>query len=296
MSPLLRQLLNKVGLQAKEPSPSEVLEAHISALLERVGESAFNKGHSDKVHLNVVTAAPEYVLKVEAGLSQLHLFAAPDARVTLRIPGDSFFSASVQNLERERVRSLLSSRGLERRKASAHFEAEFSAQDRAQRRQIAQHVETLLKELLGLAEDGAYAVSIERLVPLDNQELLESIRKLAKTREFEDRRVVYQNIINGWFYLPIRSEEDTLDFPEVHAWPHEFHNRPVWAAFTDLEALRDFRHEPEPYIKISGIRLVQAAVAEGLGALKINPRSRVGGELYAHELDTLAEYLQKIGV
>lgn len=311
MSAFWQRLLGRVGIQPKEPTAKEVLVAHIVALLERApvpstaasqpnGEGASNvegaDARSEKVHLSVVSETPSHVLKVEAGLFQLELRATSLSQAVLRILGEGFFSESIRRRPADELRSLFTSQKLERPTDSAHFQTLVSVGTPEARNQVADRIETLLQQLSSLPTGAAYSVSIELDRPPDNSELISSIKELAKSKEFESRRVVYQNIINAWFYLPVQRQAPTVELPAVHPWPHEFDGKPVWAVFTDLSALQAFRSQPEPYVVISGIRLVQAAVSEPVGALKINPRSRIGGELYAHELQTLGDYLTKLGI
>src|SRR5690606_37656694 len=117
-----------------------------------------------------------------------------------------------------------------------------------------------------------------------------------RKNDMESRRLVYQSVVNARFWLPLREEDDEQLLPRVECWPEPFDDKPVWAVFTDTEALREHRANVQPAVVITGVRLVQALHSHGVGALKINPRSKVGGELYGSEIETLANYLRSMGL
>jgi hypothetical protein len=151
-------------------------------------------------------------------------------------------------------------------------------------------------------EGRSYSVSIEKEPVPDPGAMLDSIRALVKVKDEASRRRVYEGLVNGAFYLPLRpvaGESEVGKEPvglEVDPWPEEFAGNPVWAVCTDTGALDDLRDERHPYLVISGVRLIGAARARRLGALKINPRSKIGGELYGGELLAIARYLERIAV
>ena len=47
---------------------------------------------------------------------------------------------------------------------------------------------------------------------------------------------------------------------------------------------------------VSGIRIARSAEAHGVAALKINPKSRIGGEFLRNEVWMMCDYLRKLGV
>ncbi len=273
----------------REPSPRENLEAHIEALRDRFGPASVS--HSGGP-LKVVTTAGQYRVVVEAGLSRIEVHCLANDEYGLSVPCDALLA---ERPERARARS---QRWVEfglARDRSVHF-AKVVRSPRDAIRRTADEVERLLFELFEHPTGRFYSVAIEKETVPDAAQLLESIRQLVKTKDQDSRRQVYQNVINTRFYLPLCPNEDEHALPDVHSWHEPMGQRPVWAVFTDFEALEDYRAQRDPYVVITGIRLVQAALAHRLGALKINPKSKVGGELYANELDAIGNYLRSIGL
>lgn len=278
-----------------EPTRRQTLEAHVEALRDRFGPAA---KLASKGSLSVVNPAGSYRVVVESGLVRVEVHCQEEHRFAIRVPCDALLT---EPPERVRARSRRwAEHGLVRGDQRPDFEKTVAPKPTGDRgdvvERVADEVERLLFELFGRARDSYYSVAIEKEKPPDAEPLLDSIRRLVKSKDHDARREVYQQVINARFYLPLMPAREADQPPEVHAIPELFGGRPVWAVFTDLSALAAYRDEREPYVLISGIRLVQAALAHGLGSIKINPESRVGGELYRNELDALADYLRRLGL
>ncbi len=285
---LLHDLLSQ-WKRRREPTPRENLEAHIEALRDRFGPSAVSPSGGP---LKVVTGAGDYRVVVESGLSRIEVHCHTEDEFGVSVPCDALLAEPPERAA-TRGRHWVEF-GLARER-SPHFAKLVRASQGAIER-TADEVERLLFDLFEHGRGSFYSVAIEKETVPDAEPLLESIRRLVKSKDHEARREVYQNVINTRFYLPLVPTDDRHALPDVHSWHEPLGERPVWAVFTDFEALGEYREHRDPYVVITGIRLVQAALAHRLGALKINPNSKVGGELYANELEALGGYLRRVGV
>lgn len=288
----LHDWLGRVTKRA-EPTRRQTLEAHIEALRDRFGPAS---RAASKGSLSVVNPAGLYRVVVESGLVRVEVHCLDEHRFAVSVPCDALLTEPPE-------RAAVSGRrwadhGLFRADQRPNFEKEvrLASGSKSLVVDVADEVEALLFDLFGRPRDSYYSVAIEKETPPEAEPLLDSIRRLVKSKNHDVRREVYQQVINGRFYLPLQPTLERDHPPSVHASPELFGDRPVWAVFTDLEALTAFRQDPQPYVLISGIRLVQAALAHGLGSIRINPESAVGGELYMNELEALANYLHRLGL
>ena len=287
------RIVGQLGL-SRQPSNLEILEAHLEALFERYAPA---RASSSIESLAVEPAAGVYRVVVEAGLSRIEVEAATPRMACILIPLDAFLT-HVQGAvgDPSAVQQLLHDEGLARRPGSGVLELVASTDGARAYRRIGERIESLLMSLFDHPVGTFYSVAIEREVNPENEELLEHIRVLARKNDMESRRLVYQSVVNARFWLPLQEADNEHLLPSVEHWPEPFDDKPVWAVFTDAEALREHRSRVQPAVVVTGVRLVQALHAHGVGALKINPRSKVGGELYGSEIETLANYLRSMGL
>lgn len=113
-----------------------------------------------------------------------------------------------------------------------------------------------------------------------NPVLLEAIRVLSKKRDMPSRHQVYRRFLDGTFLWP-RTGDTPTAFGELSGWE-------VLGVFTDWDELA--WHDPRgvPYDTIGGRELIKQLVERPkVGSLLINPKGRVGGELYRNELQTM---------
>lgn len=281
--------MGQLGLQ-RQPSQRQVLEAHIEALFERYAPQTAMTGS-----LVVRPTGGQYRVVVEAGLSRVEVEARTTRLAAIIVPLDAFLMHSPLGANVE-VEQRLREQQLERRPGSGALEVLVTAEGPRAFSDMAARIEGMLEALFDRGGGDFYAVSIEREMNPANEELLELVRVLVRRKDMESRRQVYQAVVNGRFWLPLREAAGDQLLPVVEGWPEPFHGAPVWAVFTDLEALKDYRDNVQPAVVVTGVRLVQALHVYGVGALKINPSSKVGGELYGNEIETLANYLRARGL
>lgn len=277
---------------AAEAMPKQVLVAHLRELAQRSAPRSAGA-------LRVLDERGEERVAVEAGLTGLkrvEIFCVGPNAFSVQVGSGCFLDSVDTPEEVKRRRVQLTELSLLRASESKDFSVELEGDMSRLPERVAERVEQILVGLFEWPQDAFYSVAIERARRLDSEALLDSFRELAAKRDMETRRVVYQNIINSYWIVPFRATPDVLALAEVEAWPEPLGGQPVWAVFSDHDALEDVRTLDLPFEIVSGISVVRAAVRRKLGALKMNPKSKVGGELYAGELQTLSDYLDKVGV
>ena len=123
----------------------------------------------------------------------------------------------------------------------------------------------------------------------DNPRVVEAMRSAVGEYAESSRRILYNAMVNGTYLMPVADDADDADDDgdeyETVAIEHE---RPIYAAFTDWSSLRDYKPLVHDYVPVHGSELFEQLVERRVLALRINPDSRVGGELYGHEVETLA--------
>lgn len=148
---------------------------------------------------------------------------------------------------------------------------------------------TLVYHYGGFPAEGHYSVALEPDRAPDNPKLRTAMKQLAKSRDDGSRKIVYQELLNS--NLLLATEVPSPDGqPTIAEDTEQLQDRPVWLAFSGLETFKDNRVHSR-FLTVSGIRLIQAALHHRIGALRLDHRSSVGGELYGNELESIARTL-----
>lgn len=150
-------------------------------------------------------------------------------------------------------------------------------------------IDTLAARVLEIVRDGEPRVR-EHLgdrPALENVELVDAMRRLSRTRDTPTRQGVYMALI--------RADLALLGSPDRPHALEQSGDAPVFAVFTDWDALDAFDPRIQPHTVLPGRRLFPHIAARGAGALMINPGGRVGGELYSHEVATICEGIRRMG-
>jgi len=119
-----------------------------------------------------------------------------------------------------------------------------------------------------------------------NVPLLRSMKKLARLRDMPSRQSVYSGLLESTLLLlldPSAAPEDK----EPHI-VERLQGFPVYAVFSDWNALRLWEPRGWPYTLISGTQLLPMAADRKIGSLMINPKGDIGGELLMNEIAALA--------
>lgn len=122
-----------------------------------------------------------------------------------------------------------------------------------------------------------------------------AMRNLARSRTFEDRRLVYQAFVNGTFLAPLRHAEGGGSMLEMLPAEQVESGASVWAVFTNWKDAAQWRRSAgkgaKPWAVFSGLQLMALAARNRPSSILLNPGGNVGGEFLSHELDRLAEAL-----
>ncbi|MEL6545299.1 MAG: SseB family protein [Myxococcota bacterium] len=219
----------------------------------------------------------EYRCVVQAGLSRVYLSQRASEPVRVRLPADFMFdpyldvrSSAPEKLKQEGFSLEAGASGLEWVRAA---------------RDPVRDTETLLFDVLGFAPETIYSVAVEPDRPADNESLRDAMRDLAKTRSHDARRAVYQNLLDATMLLAVDRGEGAIT---ARVDPESLGGRPTWLAFSGASPVGDHA-EVTDFVSISGLRLMQAALGQRIGALRLDYGSTVGGELYANELESIGE-------
>lgn len=273
---------------ARDASPQEVLLAHIEALLkDPLAAAPGTSGPS----LPMANSVGPRCVAVELGLSRIELYRDGDTQLRLETSGDALVLGT---LPVEATRTLLEELGVHFSERRGVLQGHLNVSTRRERKSACAIVARLLVQLLETEAGHHFSVALERERIPHNPELIEQIKQLVKQQDIESRRLVYQSIVQGLFYLPVRppEQEHTPPTPVPHdPTPGEAE---VWAIYSDRDSLP--KQPSSPFIVISGIRLIQAAHVLDLGSLQLNPGAKFGGELLRHELQSVGDYLRTLGM
>lgn len=119
----------------------------------------------------------------------------------------------------------------------------------------------------------------------ENPKLIEAIRRLSKQRDGASRQAMYRQMIRATFLLPVDDEGGPEPMGELMGFP-------VFGVFTDADSLQGWDPRATRYERLHGRVLFPRLARTGLGSLLINPKGKVGGELYRNEVEMLADAIR----
>lgn len=235
-------------------------EAALNAHLDKLGEM------SDS-HRVVVYAGLTRVLVSEAG-----------GGLTVRIPGDFVLEPGLGVTGAD-----LTAAGWSPAAGSTGREWHRTVSSKKQARS---EVTRAVKRWFGDASGGLFSVALEPDATADHPKLRHSMRALAGARTHTARHTVYRELVQANLALAVTGIETGALAP----WEddEDLEGTTVWRCFTGPAAIED-HGEGIGVVTTSGVRLLRAALDRRIGALRIDFSSNVGGELYAHELASIAE-------
>lgn len=114
----------------------------------------------------------------------------------------------------------------------------------------------------------------------DNAPLHEAMRACARDREMSTRQALYRQLLRGSFLLPLEGSAPRV-VGDLSGWP-------IFAVFTDRASFADWDPRLPAADLMPGRALWGRLLAAGVGSVLINPGGRVGGELFRHEVESLA--------
>lgn len=150
-------------------------------------------------------------------------------------------------------------------------------------------------DLLGAAPgETAVDITVEAQTPPHNPKLIEAMRAVARSAEVPARQALYAALANAELVVPI--DPETLDGPPDQHAPlvlEDFEGGPVFAVFSDVDALRGWRHEGHPWAGVHGVDFFAHAQRAGVTSVRVNPDGEIGGELYRNEVAAIVEGIRK---
>ena len=125
----------------------------------------------------------------------------------------------------------------------------------------------------------------------DNARLIRAMKMAARLRDDSSRKRLYHALVSGelWFAVQGGWNASTPLTDENIVCAGELHGRPSAALFTAKEYALKWRAEHKEYVLMNGTDLFGALIQTKVGSVQINPAGPVGGELYRHEVETIAE-------
>ncbi|MCB9526385.1 MAG: SseB family protein [Myxococcales bacterium] len=152
------------------------------------------------------------------------------------------------------------------------------------------------------AYDHAGAVAVDfvpgEVDPTENPRVIELMTALSRDRDMKTRRRLWMALVNATWLVPLTRAVDAEAVGLGGALPlrvlGELAGGEVVGAFTDFGHLLGHDPRPRPYVRVHGKVLFPALAARKVASLLLNPGQGVRGELYRHEIETLAEGVQRM--
>lgn len=182
--------------------------------------------------------------------------------------------------------------GFRRRSAADPWATERAAAD----------TERVAGEVIGWAErlfGGVTGLDLQlgHAPRLENQALLERMRAAGQVRDLPTRNRLYHGLVRARFIVPLveplasaQSGGASLSLRAAG----ELHGEPVSALFTDWETCARWDPRGLPLTVMAGLDVFPLLASRRFVSVLINPTGAVGGELYRHEVETIAEGCRRL--
>lgn len=144
------------------------------------------------------------------------------------------------------------------------------------------------------AAEVQYELTVEAEAPPDNPKLIEAMRAVARSAAVAERQALYAALVNATLLVPL--DPETLSQAPEAQQPlvvDELEGQPVIAVFSDAQSLRSWRHAGHPWAGVHGADFFSHAERAGVGAVRINPGGKVGGEIYRNEVEAITEGVRR---
>ncbi len=162
--------------------------------------------------------------------------------------------------------------------------------DAGELERIAREVFAVLEEVYAADVHGDVRLDIlhDRRAHPENPSLIAAMRNAAGNYDEQQRLKLYNEMVNSTLLVPVDpAADESMDGGEEYL-SLEIQERPVFGAFTDWEALRKWQPRGWEYIPVHGAELVEQALELRAAGIRFNPDGDVGGEVYPHEIETMA--------
>ncbi|MCB9548313.1 MAG: SseB family protein [Myxococcales bacterium] len=204
--------------------------------------------------------------------------AAPQsAKATVQVAAGRLLPGD--DLAAEHQQALLDA-GFRRRSAADPWVAERAAAD----------VDRLAAEALGLRDrlfgPGDLDLQLGHAPRLENAALLDRMRVAGRDRDTASRNRLYHGLVRARLLVTLAQPATGPDLALRPAG--DLHGEPVAAVFTDWDTLLRFDPRGLPAAVVPGIELFPLLASRRFVSVLVNPMGTVGGELYRHEVETIA--------
>jgi len=125
----------------------------------------------------------------------------------------------------------------------------------------------------------------------DNARLIRAMKMAARIRDDATRKKLYHAIISSKLWLAVSvpwSVTEPLATEDLES-AGDLQGRPSAAVFTCREYALKWREDHEQFVLVDATDLFSALIKTRIGSVQINPAGPTGGELYRHEVETIAE-------
>jgi hypothetical protein len=188
-------------------------------------------------------------------------------------------------------------RGLRRARASDNF-------SRLEELKGAEHAGTLASEVLGwlstlFGYEGPATVDLALgdFDPTENPGVVQLMQEQVNQRgDLKSRKRLWSRLMRATLLVPLKrapAGEVGIGAELPLRVFGELGGAEVVGAFTDATALRAHDPRPLPYARLTGAQLFPLLAARRVASMLLNPGQGVRGELYRHEIETIAEAVQR---
>lgn len=269
----------------------------------------------------------------ESALKQIITSGGSDNRLTLQ--GDRGFivikgardeedvevlTASGRSLKKqldEQQAQSLYELGFRRKTAALPFKKAFCIDESEEREKL---TNLLIDLMCTIYASSASQISLQERfadhVPVENQRLIEAMKRLSKDRDMSSRQKLYWAVVRSQVLLALdcsapkslKNERGLQQWIETglkdvnHVSSSlslksfkDMTGYQSMSIFTDQDALDLVDPRGIDAIVLPGRLAIMLALAQSWDSLLINPRSQVGGELYKNELQSIIEGLKNMG-
>lgn len=151
---------------------------------------------------------------------------------------------------------------------------------------LGEHMDRVLSALGAASADTGIHVSCQREQPPENPKLVEAMRAAAVNQDGGTRQRLYAALVNATLLVPI--DPTGVGRPEHEQEPLLL-EPDVMVAFTDWDAIRQWSAHGHPFGLVYGVDFFGHAADRGATAVRVNPEGIVGGQLFASEVQMMAE-------
>jgi hypothetical protein len=235
--------------------------------------------------------ANRLVVETDAGFLVLRGARGADA-VQMEAQGGRHLPAD-RRLDAEQVR-LLTDAGLRQASAAQCFRGSFPLSDAEAPERVARVALHLLSAVYRSLPDEPLRLEHEAAdrPTLDDAHLVEAMTHLSRARDARARNKVYLALCRAHLVLPLA--DGAADDDPIPREIERLVDQPVAAVFTDWDTLDAFAPRGLPTVVLQGFDIFPLLDAHRVASVQINPRGRVGGELYRNEIQTITDGIKRI--